>query len=531
MKQTASDYPILSCREAAELEVLILKDETAEWAAMQKAGVGIAKALCRDYQELASLPTTFNLLVLVGKGNNGGDALIACRQILEDFPGSRITLLFTCNPKKMKSTALRAYESIHENVTQYEIKAVMEERAIHAVLEHEATDCGFDLCIDGLLGMSFKAPLRKPMDVLIKAVNSFDRIKLRAAVDLPSGKGDSSDECFFRADFTYATGIPKKPLFDEAVDCGRIRVIDLGFQKTPECAAFEMKESVLVKDVLQPLQTLRPTNANKYTYGHVFIVGGSGSMPGALLMAVQAALRSGVGLVTAFVPSSVAASLAAQAPEAMWIPWPETANGLLDAAAIDLLLDRVDRATAVLIGPGMGRGVPVGKLTRAIIERVEQPILVDADALQKTLVQSTAGRKDSMGPVILTPHVGEFMRVAGLEKKVVSNKSLRAFCQTARVTTVLKGPSTRICAGDKILYSVSGSPVLSRGGSGDLLAGLMGGMIAQKQLDTFTAISCATVLHGLAAERLAREKGQVCVRTTELLDYLPNVLRSIDPRQ
>ena len=137
---------------------------------------------------------------MIGKGNNGGDALIACNQILEDFPGSRIKLLFACDPEKLKSTALRAYKLLKGNVTHYQIKAAMEKSAIQAILEREADECGFDLCIDGLLGMSFKPPLRKPMDRLIKVVNLFDRIKLRAAVDLPSGKGDVSDELFFRAE-------------------------------------------------------------------------------------------------------------------------------------------------------------------------------------------------------------------------------------------------------------------------------------------------------------------------------------------
>ena len=525
MKQMPPGYPILSCREAAELEASVLEGESAEWSAMQQAGAGIAQGLCRNYRELAPLPKAFNLLALIGKGNNGGDALIACRQLLDDFPGSRATLLFAVEPDQLRPLAQRAYAAIRGRADDYRLTATTDETAIRTILDQKAGDRGFDVCIDGLLGMSFRPPVRPPMSTLIAAVNAFDRIGLRAAVDLPSGKGDASDELFFHADFTYATGIPKQPLFRETVDCGRIRVVDLGFQKTPAGIALNAKDRVLASDVLQPLRALRPAAANKYTYGHVFIVGGSAGMPGALLMSVQASVRSGVGLVTAFAPASVAASLAAQVPEAMWIPWPETADGMLDTAHLPLLLERIDRATAVVIGPGMARGAPVETLAREIVEQVEHPIVVDADALQKTVIQAAAGRKDGAGSVILTPHVGEFMRVAGLEKKAVSNETLRAFCQTCRVTTVLKGPFTRICDGDEVLYTVYGSPVLSRGGSGDLLAGLMGGMIAQKRLDVSTALSCATVLHGLAAERFARERGQICVRTTQLLDYLPAVLR------
>lgn len=520
-------YPILSCREAAKLEACILTDEAAKWRAMQKAGFGIARKLCQDYQELAPLPKAFNLLALIGKGNNGGDALIVCRQILNDFPDSLVTLTFTVDVDELKPLAKRAYESLKGHVKYCRIKADMNEEAIQAVLNHGAGDAGFDICIDGLLGMSFKPPLRKSMDTLIRAVNSFNPIKLRAAVDLPSGRGDVSDELFFRADFTYATGIPKAPLFIENVDCGRLRVVDLGFQKTSRGAALKTRDAaVLADDTLRSLQVLRPTNANKYTYGHIFIVGGSVTMPGALLMAVQAAVRSGVGLVTVFAPCSLASTLAAQAPEAMWVPWPEKDSGSLDVAAINLLLNRVDRATAILIGPGMGKDKSITKLAGQIIKQVEIPVVLDADALCHEVIQHIPDkRKFESSPVILTPHTGEFVRMMKLNTKDVPNEILRAFCQKYDVTTVLKGPTTRICAGDRILYSTRGGPVLSRGGSGDLLAGLIGGMIAQRHLDADVAVECAVVLHGLAAERLAREKGQVCVHTTQLLDYLPGVLR------
>ncbi len=519
-------YPVLSCREAAELEARILEDDAAEWGAMQKAGVGIFRALCQDYQELFPLPEAFNLLALVGKGHNGGDALIVCWQILKDFPASQITLILTVGVDELKPLAKRAYDSLEAHVEVHPIKADMGEGAIQSILGRRAGSHGFDICIDGLLGMSFKPPLRQPMDTLIRAVNSFDPIRLRAAVDLPSGKGDASDELFFRTDFTYATGIPKEPLFSEKFDCGRLRVLDLGFCKASEYAAFENRDAVLAGDTLKPVQVLRPANVNKYTYGHVFIVGGSATMPGALLMAVKAAVRSGAGLVTAFAPCSCVAALAAQVPEAMWVPCPEEKDGSLSADAIDLFFERSDRATAVLIGPGMGKGKSAKDLIRKIVEQVELPTILDADALRQEVVQSIPDKRKSVtAPVILTPHAGEFVRMAELKTKDVSNRALRAFCQKFRVTTVLKGPTTRICRGDRILYSVHGGPVLSRGGSGDLLAGLIGGMVAQKHLDVFAAVSCATNLHGLAAERLARKEGQVCVHTTQLLDYLPEILR------
>ena len=516
----------MSCREAAELEALILGNDADEWQAMKRAGVGIAKTLIQDYRELSSLPEKLNILALIGKGNNGGDAIIACNQLLEDFPRARVTLFSTVESIELKPLASRAYEVIEGRVDCCHIDAAMDEPSIYEMLEHVAGDQGIDICIDGLFGMSFRAPIRGPIGMLIRAVNSFDQIGLRAAVDLPSGKGDISDELFFVADFTYATGIPKKPLFDGNFDCGRVRVIDLGFQRTSEGAALDVKEKVLENDTLLSLRTFRPANANKYTFGHVLVLGGSANMPGALLMSVQAALRSGAGLVTAFAPASVFSAFAAQAPEAMWVPCPENSSGYLDSEAFNLLMEKVDRATAILIGPGMGRHEDTLELVRKVIEHVNLPVVVDADALQSQVMKSMDVRTGTMKPVVLTPHVGEFVRIASIDKQVISDEILRKFCRDNNVMTVLKGPYTRICDGATVWYAVSGGgPVLARAGSGDLLAGLIAGLIAQGRGDICTMLAQAVMLHSHAAQLLAQQKGQSFVHTTELLEYLPDTLR------
>ena len=394
------------------------------------------------------------------------------------------------------------------------------------VLSKVAEDGGIDICIDGLLGVSFVPPLRGSTLTIIEAVNAFESIRLRASVDLPSGRGDVSAENPFIADFTYATGIAKQVLFDGLASCGRIRYVDLGFFD----GAFEVEggsiESVVHPRVLEPLRKLRSASAEKRAFGHLYIVGGSVSMPGALLMSVKAAVRSGVGLVTAFAPASVAAALSPQVPEAMWVPWPATNNGTLDPRAISILVDRLGSATAVLCGPGMGRDRGTELIVQQLIQTVRLPLVLDADALRQKAIEFAPKRRSDFGPLIATPHMGEFMRIAKLSAPDFSVSALMDFCRAYKVTVVLKGANTRICDGRSILYNTHGGPVLSRGGSGDLLAGLIGGMIAQKNTDTQTSVARAVMLHGLAAQRLAREKGQVLVNTTQLLDYLPAVLRN-----
>jgi len=523
MKRPTTPHPVLSCQAAAEHESKVLTEESAEWAAMRRAGEGVATEAIRDYREIRPFPDVPRVLALVGKGHNGGDALLACGKLLADFPRAKVSVLMTAGASDLKPLVGKAYADIEGRVRCDRVTESDTVDGMRRKMDELSDGHGFDLCFDGLMGMAFRPPLREPMRTLIEAVNGYDAIRLRAAVDLPSGKGDESDELFFRADFSYATGIAKRVLFNGAVDCGRVRYLDLGFFDAS--AKSETQEYVVGRSVLDPLRRLRSASVDKRSFGHLCVVGGSAYMPGALLMTVKAAVSSGVGLVTALAPASIAASLSAQVPEAMWVPWPETSNGTLSPRALPLLLERLDRATAVLAGPGIGRDRNTEMLAMEIVQRVELPVILDGDVLRSRVVEQAAKRKRSLGAVVLTPHMGEYMRMAKLKEPDFSTEQLIRFCRSYRLTTVLKGAITRICDGEQVWFNTRGGPVLSRGGSGDLLAGLIGGNIAQGNSSPPTAIARGVLMHGLAAECLARRKGQVAVHTTEVLDYLPEVLR------
>ena len=518
--------PVLSCKQAKHFEASILGDQDSEWSAMKLAGQGIARYLVDDYSELRPVPEYLRVLALIGKGNNAGDALITCGQLLADYPRARVDLILSCPEEELSPLASRALNELEGRVHSHQITSKNNFSDLTSLLELVSDGARFHLCLDGLVGMSFTPPLRPPLLSLIKAVNAFDKIDLRAAIDLPSGRGDTCDEVTFLADFSYATGIAKEPLFSGVADCGRVRYVNLGFFDLPEVENPDARASILMDSVLDPMRHLRPAGVDKRKFGHLFILGGSAYMPGALLMAVQAAVCSGVGLVTAFAPASVTSALAAQVPEAMWVPWPETANGTLDPRAMPLLLDRVGSASSLLVGPGMGRDRHTELVSQEIVKNVECPILLDADALRSRVVEVTQKRHTHYGRVVLTPHMGEFLRIAKINELDDTNKILLNFCSSNHVITVLKGPVTRVCDGESVLYNTQGGPVLSRGGSGDILAGLIGAMMAQNNTCISTAIARGLILHGLAAQELAREKGQIAVHTTQVLDYLPRVLRS-----
>jgi ADP-dependent NAD(P)H-hydrate dehydratase / NAD(P)H-hydrate epimerase len=537
MSLLAGSVPILSCDEARALESKLFGgDETLEWAAMKQAGRSIARALLRDSGEIGGLTPSARLLVLAGKGHNGGDALIAAGAILEALPSARADVLFVFGERALRPLAARAWRELQHrcggrvrtiarlddtsegDCLGNEAPSAEAERVVPSALSagsrrsqtsalgttrstfKPGCSVGYDVALDGVFGFQFRPPVEPSVAELINRVNARP-VRLRAAVDLPSGG-------LFRADFTYATGSVKAPVV-AAPEAGRVRYLDLGFfnGEVPGAAR------VLTRQVIARLAGLRAPSSDKRSYGHLFVVGGSRDFPGAVLMTVLAALQSGVGLVTAFVPESIVGAFAARAPEAMWVGWPETPTGGLALEGEHLLGSRLERANALVIGPGLGRESETLALAASIARSVAVPLVIDADALRPEI--TGAGH----APRIVTPHAGEFARISGGDE-------LGAFARRTKATAVLKGPVTRVADGDTIYHSFFGGPVLARGGSGDLLAGLIGGLLAQQPSDALRAAARGVVWHGLAADELARARGQTPVRVTQLLDFLPAALRA-----
>jgi NAD(P)H-hydrate epimerase len=525
-------HPVLTCAEAKAWEQRILPDESHEWTAMQAAGTKLALSVLDDYREIGGLPPAARLLVLAGKGHNGGDALLAAKTILEKLPAASADVLLSFGETALRPLARRSLDVLRQAAGSR-----MREMSLSQLKTEFAS---YDLCLDGVFGFQFHPPMDDAIAGVLAWVNTHPRIRFRAAVDLPSGLGEASAGTVFRADFTYATGIVKSPVLNPANTAlvGRLRYIDLGFfgdaaglDEPGPGSTTPVTGRVLLPAILAPLAELRPAQSDKRTFGHLFVVGGSHSYPGAVLLAVRAALRSGVGLVTAFVPEKFAPEYAARHPEAMWVGCPVGVSGGLTAGTLELLRSRIGRATALLIGPGLAAGPETVALVEKIVRKAAVPLVLDADALRPEVIAAAAGK-----PFIVTPHAGEFQRIAG-------GAGLREFCKATGAVVVLKGPVTQIASraglrpaedsqsktGPTIFYSLFGGPVLARGGSGDILAGLIGGLLAQKPDDPLLAACRGVVWHGRAADLLARTHGQVTVETSELLGQLGPAVRPQPP--
>jgi len=516
-------HPILTCAEAMAWEKRLLgDDEEKTWAAMQRAGAGVGAAVLRDFVQWRPLPRDPRVLVLAGPGHNGGDALLAAHEILRARPRGRVSVIFLEPVEKLKPLTKRAWEELSRHAG-VEIVAAETIR----VEKHAGRWSEWDITLDGLYGMGFHPPLPISARNLIGVINLIPgAIGFRAAVDVPSGAGESATDLAFIADFTYMTGIAKKPLF-EAVNAkwvGRIRYVDIGFfemgRAPDEILTRSIREFILLQNALNWHGRLRDSASDKRAYGRVLIISGSRSYPGAQMLNVLGALRAGAGLVTALTPESHAAAFAAARPEAMWRACPEEADGSHGAATLAIARELWPRATAVLAGSGLGKSEASQKMVMDLARECPLPLVLDADALTPQVLEVVAQRPKDFGAVVLTPHAGEYARLAG------EGADLREFCAKNKVVTVHKAPITRIANKEAVWCSTFGGPVLARGGSGDILAGIVATLLAQEPDHATHAASCAVVWHGLAADSLARARGDTAALTAELASHMSDALRN-----
>jgi NAD(P)H-hydrate epimerase len=371
----------------------------------------------------------------------------------------------------------------------------------------------FDLIFDGVLGQGFRAPLSAE---LRRFLRDSDTLRgLRIAVDLPSGLGDDATGPAFRADLTVSIGCLKRPLLSPkaAQFVGRLRVLDIGLPLG------ETEEACVTATALAPLTKPRRARSDKRHQGRLLIIGGSERMPGAVLMNTASALRSGAALVTTCLPESVRAKAAVTYPEAMWRGMRTGKDGAIATTNLKEVRLLIADKEAVLLGSGMGEKAV--KLIGAIAAAAQSALVLDADALRPAVIQASSGTKVR----VLLPHAGEFRRLSG---RVASVAAARAYARRTKTIVVLKGPLTCVTDGLRVLHIPFGGPVLARGGSGDLLAGIVATVLARRSelgLTAFDAVVLATTWHARAADWLRDNQGEEAVRTTELLAGLSPVLR------
>jgi len=458
------------------------------------------------------------VVVMCGKGNNGGDGLVAARWLRQW--GIEVQAVVWASLDDLTEEAAVALHAARMAGVPVLLPAQAREALQGAVM-----------IIDAILGTGVKGSARGSAAEAIKLINQAGHPVL--SVDLPSGittDTGRADGPAVQATWTVTFGLPKLGLFQfpGADLAGKVTVADIGLPH----AAIEAEDITVELSRPREMQSWLPEysrNAHKGTRGRVLLAAASRGMTGAAALAGEAALRAGAGLVTVGTPASAQPVVASLRPEFTSEPFPETASGSFAEAAVEAFLQRAERADALAIGPGIGTDPETQLFVRRVVAGAAAPMVLDADA-----IKAFAGRAELLGqapaPVVLTPHPGEMAHLLGWTVESVQADRLaaaRAAADVTKAVVLLKGAYTLIAEpGGMVWINPTGNRALGTGGSGDVLTGVIAGLLAQGMGAPEAAVTGA-YLHGLAGDRLSQELGEDGVLAGDLLKELPKVQRDL----
>jgi NAD(P)H-hydrate epimerase len=454
---------------------------------MENAAWGALRALEHRWPNLKSQ----RIAVFCGKGNNGGDGLALARLLWLHHRPQRLDILLAYAPEDLGADAAAQLRMLEELGVPY---------TMQVPLDIAATG----LAIDAMLGTGAKGTPREPLADWIALCNSLP-LAQRVALDVPSGIGS---EVSIEAHLTITFGAAKQDLVlpPEGAVTGEVLVVDIGI---PEKHYASAKLHQTTSQSLHPIGSPRDPASHKGTYGHIAILGGASGKHGALHLASEAALRSGAGLVTAYSPD---AAFAPRLPDVMRGDW-------------SAMHRQLEGKRVVALGPGLGQSDELRELVNGLYHHWPATMVFDADALN--LLAPLQQPPATLHARILTPHPGEMERLLGrpIQDRLADARTLAA---NARCTVILKGQRTLIAFPDgNVWVNPTGSPALAKGGSGDVLTGMLAAFLAQYPQHPEPAILAAVYLHGRCGSLAAAAQQELCSLASQLLDHLPAALAEI----
>jgi len=481
---------------------------------MENAGTRVVETIEERFENLDDL----QIYVLCGKGNNGGDGFVIARLLAERGCTPHV-LLFARESDIIgdAATNLARLNAFDESPT-----VILDETQWAEFSGEEEPS----LVIDALLGTGITRPVDGLYRAVIESIPDLFPEATILAVDLPSGLSADSGEvsgAAVQADVTVTfTALKPCLVFPPAHRyAGDVIVADIG---NPDelTSAPEHKLNLITPDDFPDALHRRQEDTHKGDYGRVLIVGGSRGKTGAAAMAGQAALRSGAGLVTVATPSSCLPQVAATMPELMTEPLEETSAGTIANASIAQLLAG---KTMLGLGPGLGTHPETQAMARIALHEASMPVVLDADGLNAFSAHVAELRGTANRPVIITPHPGEMARLIHREVAQVNANRIdvaRDLAVAHDLHVVLKGFRTVVAFPDgQVFINATGNPGMATGGVGDILTGMLAGILAQERLGTFAErVLFAVHLHGLAGDLAAEESGEESLVATDLLYYI-----------
>lgn len=487
---------------------------------MENAGQGVAEITLR---ELGGAAPGSKVAIFAGKGNNGGDGYVAARRLHN--AGVEVKILSLCKITELKGdAAANAVSWVKMGGRVEELLSIEAVKAAGAAIEESA------IVIDAIFGTGLSDEVTGVHAEAIRLINSF--AKKVISIDTPSGINATTGAVLgeaVRAQVTATMAMPKLGLllFPGRAHAGIVEVVDIGVPK-------EAVEDPSIKwNLLGPSdmsRILKPRKAESYksSHGHLLILAASPGMTGAAYMCGTAAMRSGSGLVTVGVPESLHEIMEVKTTEVMTIGLPETPGRRLGTVSYDEIKRALAGKTALVIGPGAGASEELARLIELILKDVKIPVVIDADGLN-SFAPRIASLKGFKSEVVLTPHPGEMSRLLNMDISAIQADRIGAaerLVQLTGATVVLKGASTVIACPDGHVYlNPTGNPGLATAGTGDILAGMIGAFLAQGCKAPEAAIA-AVYIHGLAADEVKKQTGEIGMMATDLLQFIPRLVNS-----
>jgi hydroxyethylthiazole kinase-like uncharacterized protein yjeF len=511
---------VVTAEQMRELDRLtIQKYGTPSLTLMERAGEGVVKVILDRFAE----PAKKGVLIVAGKGNNGGDGFVVARLLRQQRVSCEVALL----AKRDEISADAAH-----NLKEYlaDKGNVVEIDPDRLALLNEAV-AGKGLLVDAILGTGTRNEIRGIYADAIGAMNASGLPIV--AVDIPSGldadKGTPLGACI-RAAMTVALGCPKlgeviRPGLDYA---GDLVVADIGIE--PEAVTeVDPATEILTREEVRSLVPVREPDSHKGTYGHVVVMAGSRGKTGAAILASQACMRAGAGLTTLAAPRSLNDIFAGALIEAMTEPLRNTSAEEIDSLTDDEWRRLLQRKTVMLFGPGIGVTDSTRNNLRWLLRHLDMPWVIDADGLNNLALDVGRLRNAKTAP-ILTPHPGEMARLIGKETATVNQDRIgvaRAFATEHRCYLALKGARTVLATPDgKVFINPTGNPGMASGGMGDVLAGILAAFLGQR-LSPEDAMKLGVYLHGFAADRIAAQRGEIGMIASDIIEGLPAAMRSL----
>jgi len=480
---------------------------------MENAGTAVAQFVLSQYPDAKSIG------VICGKGNNGGDGFVAARKLQR--AGKEVRLLLLADAADVRGDAKEMLGKLAATPLITSSTGNLHQERARNVFDAE-------LLVDAILGTGFRPPVSGMYAEAIAMINA--AASPVVAVDIPSGAdADVMGEqtgAVARADAIVTFTAPRPAHVFGRLTKGPTVIAPIG---SPEEAIVSTRSLNLItpRDVAALLGP-RPAGSNKGNYGHVLVVGGSLGKAGAAAMAGMAALRAGAGLATVATPKSILPTVAGFHPELMTEPVEETKNGSISSRGLTRSLALAKSRTVLAVGPGISRVTETARFVRTLVSKTTTPAVLDADGLNAFEKRAASLNGHGRG-LVITPHPGEMARLLGCTVAEVQRNRLNIateFAAEHELVVVLKGHRTLVTSPDGTVWvNTTGNPGMATGGTGDILTGMVAGLIAQNPARILEATLAAVHLHGLAGDVACENMGEHSLVATDLLPSLPEAIR------